>query len=104
MTSFGSKRWQIVTEMQNRYDYAEFVAACEQAGVPTMSPAEYLHKIMLLEFGTRMFPDITPFEAYIKCNDWLSEGMNSWNMAEAARVTDPTSQPQQPCCGGGEVR
>ena len=102
MTSFNGKRWQIVTTMQNRFDYNEFVAACEQVNVPAMSPAEYLHKVMLLEFGTRMFPDVSPFEAYVKCNDWLVEGTSQWkaSIVKAAEA----GQAQQPCCGGGEVR
>lgn len=99
MTVFNGKRWQIIMSMRSRFDYAEFLSACKAANIPPMDPNEYMHKIMLLEFGLFMFPDKTPMEAYLACNDWIPGAAAAWR---DALPKEPSKQ-QESCCGGGAV-
>ena len=86
-------RLSIILSLKNKYDYAEFVAACRAANIAQLEWPEYAAKVTTLEYAIDMFPELQPFDAYMKQLE-----NNGWMLGVPLQ--------QIPCssCGGGKTR
>lgn len=90
------QRLNIWLGMANRFDYNEYVTACETAGVVPHGPLEFAQKAGMVSAGIAQYPERPVSEAYLL---FLNQGSHS------AQPMVQQSAPVTGCngCGGGAV-
>jgi len=101
------QRLDIVLNLKNSFDYAEFVSACDVAGVPPLSLGEFAQKTGMLKVAINMYPQDSPKDAYLHFiktmnTEWVQRPTL---LAEENNGVNPPKL-SKGCggCGGGKVR
>ena len=64
MKDNNGERLNIFLRLKNRFDYAEFKAACESSGVAILQPIEYANKAGIVSCALVSHPEMSPLDAY----------------------------------------
>ena len=81
-----AKNWQrlnIWLKLNNRFDYVEFVEACERQDCKPQPALEFAQKVGMISCATVMYPELPVAEAYLK---FIQENQEAF--------TPPTHQQQ----------
>lgn len=101
----NSERLNIVKQLTNMYDYAEFVSACSRANVKPLQALDYAQKVGMLSCAIIAYPGITEAEAYLK---FVQENQHKQEPPSISNVWPEgvvvVAKPDCGGCGGGKVR
>jgi len=82
------QRLNIWLKLNNRFDYAEYVAACTVAGCPPHDRLEFAQKAGMVSAGLATYPELPVAEAYLKF-------VSANQQAFTPPAQQATSSPQQ---------
>lgn len=101
------QRLNIWLNINNRYDYAEFSAACTNNGCEPQPALEFAQKAGMVSAGIAAYPELPVAEAYLKFirdnqTAFTPPVLQAQQQSTAQKTDDATQTPG--CCGGGAVK
>lgn len=92
-------RQDIILNMRNKYDYAEFLRLSEVSELPPITWMMYVQVVETLDRAIALYPELAPYAAYMH---YLADNDNTLYHKEQMENVDV----RVPCtaCGGGKVR
>lgn len=111
MLSNNNKRLNIWSTLNDKFSYTEMTEACTAAGVTVMPPIEFAHKVGMLLVAEKLYPELTPVEAYkqlaedsTKPQIFVPNIVQEDNELQAELDRMRFEALSKPCCGGGKIR
>lgn len=95
------EQYNIVMSLQDPFNYVEYLNVCKTKGVIPKNILSYGQKVGLLLLAVKLYPDITPQDAYDKIFLEHSEKIEFTPNKEIIKEIKTT-----PCgtCGGGIIK
>jgi hypothetical protein len=87
-------RLNVWLKLKNKFDYAEYVKACEMDGVVPHNSIEFAQKVGMIMCGITAYPDKAVHEAYV---EYAKQN-------ESGHIQLPPKTSGCGSCGGGKTR
>ena len=97
MTRNNNIRYNIIINMNNKFDFDTFVEECTKQKVQPMSQNEFFQKVGMLHWAINKYPDKDPLEAYLELTAYLNSKEPDYTKVAIVSNSGCGS------CGGGKV-